>query len=91
MGGRVQIFLKIGNTDLFHRGNLKDCLIDKNINPPDISDISLPPSSMNLFSTYAVCWHDIKSGRASLNLVARAFDMILLSMLRREIGHQFFM
>ena len=44
MGGRVQIFLKIGNTDLFHRGNLKDCLIDKNINPPDISDISLAPA-----------------------------------------------
>ena len=42
----------------------------------NISDISLPPSPMNLFFTYAFCWYDIKSGRGSFHLVARAFDMI---------------
>ena len=57
----------------------------------NISDISLPPSPMNLFFTYAVCWHDIKSGKVSFNLVARAFNMILQSTLRSEIGRQFFM
>ena len=43
----------------------------------NIPYISLPSSPINLFFTYAVCWHDIKFGRVSFNLVARAFDMIL--------------
>ena len=43
----------------------------------NISDIGLTPSPLNLFCTYAVCWHDIKSRRVSFNLEARAFNMIL--------------
>ena len=43
----------------------------------NISDINLPRSPINLFFTYTVRWHDIKSGRVSFNLAARTYDMIL--------------
>ena len=44
----------------------------------NISDKSLSLSPMNLFLTYAACWHDIKSGKVSFNLVARAFYLFKL-------------
>ena len=54
-----------------------------------ISDINLPPSPINLFLIYAVCYVEIKLERTFFNLSERAFEIILVSTFNKEMGRQF--
>ena len=54
-------------------------------------NISLPPSPINLFLIYAVCYFEIKLKRTFSSLFERAFEVVLVSMFNKEIRHQFFM
>ena len=54
-----------------------------------ISDINLPPSPINLFLIYAVCYVETKLERTFFNLSERAFEIILVSTFNKEMGRQF--
>ena len=43
-----------------------------------IFDISLPPSTKDLFLLYAVCWDEIKLGKTDFSFSLRAFDNIFM-------------
>ena len=49
-----------------------------------ISDINLPPSPINLFLIYAVCYVETKLERTFFNLSERAFEIILVSNLIKK-------
>ena len=54
-----------------------------------ISDINLPPSPINLFLIYAVCYVENKLERTFFNLSERAFEIVLVSTFNKEMGRQF--